>query len=73
MTEWNYGNREWRERTGDPEWLMREALRRAVELRDKTEGERLGARPVMLVDVLNALNVALGYKTYGDDLWSDIG
>ncbi len=70
MNGWTYGNRLYKERGDDPEWLMREALRRAVDLRDKLPGMSLGSRRVMLVDVLNALSDALGYDTYAS-LWSD--
>lgn len=70
MTEWNYGDPRWREHAGDPQWLMREALRRAVDLRDRGIDSPVGPRPVMLVDVLNALSHALGYETSGN-IWSD--
>jgi hypothetical protein len=69
MNGWTYGNRLYKERGENPEWLMREALRRAVEIRDKRADMSLGSRPVMLVDVLNALSYALGYDTYSG-LWS---
>jgi hypothetical protein len=70
MNGWQYGNQLYKERSDDPAWLMREALRRAVDIRDKRAGMSLGARPVLLVDVLNALSTALGYDTNGS-LWSD--
>jgi hypothetical protein len=70
LNGWTYGNQLYKERRDDPEWLMREALRRAVDLRDKLPGANLGSRKVMLVDVLNSLSDALGYETYAS-LWSD--
>jgi hypothetical protein len=70
MQGWQYGNRLYRERNDDAAWLMREALRRAVDIRDKRAGMSLGARPVMLVDVLNALCTALGHDVNAP-LWSD--
>ena len=73
MNGWQYGNQLYKERSDDPAWLMRSSeLRRAVDIRDKRAGMSLGARPVMLVDVLNTLSTALDYDTYGS-LWSDWG
>ena len=69
MQGWRYGNRLYKERSDDAAWLMREGLRRTVDIRDTPTSMGLGARPVMLVDVLNALSTALGYDTYGP-LWS---
>ena len=68
--DWHYGSRLFEEREDDPRWLIREAMRRAVDIRDKVDDEPLGARGVMLVEVLNALSDSLGYDTYGD-IWSD--
>ena len=68
MHGWHYGNRLYKERNDDAAWLMREALRRAVDIRDRPPSMGLGARPVMLVDVLNALSTALAYDTNGP-LW----
>jgi hypothetical protein len=60
---WQYHNRLYKEHAGDPEWLVKEALRRAVDIRDQGTG-----RGTMLVDVLNMLSDALGYETYSE-LW----
>jgi hypothetical protein len=48
--------------------ILFEALRRAVDIRD-TGAQRiaLGARPLILVDVLNALSASL--KVSGSDIW----
>jgi hypothetical protein len=67
---WQYASRLYEQRSGDPEWLMKEALRRAVDIRDLGEGTDRGGRSVVLVAVLNALSNALGYDTYSG-LWSD--
>ena len=60
---WNEHNRFYKERADDPEWLLREALRRAVDIRDEGIG-----KGTMLVSVLNLLSDALGYETYRE-LW----
>jgi hypothetical protein len=69
MNGWRWEDSRWREWTeGDPQKLLLEALRRAVDIRDSNAQQfALGARPVMLVDVLNALSVSM----HGDvsDLW----
>lgn len=72
VSGWDYGKRDFVDHLDDPQWLMREALRRAVDIRDKHDGERLAGRQVMLVDVLNALSESLGFDTDGD-LWSEVG
>jgi len=35
---WQYASRLYEQRDGDPEWLIKEALRRAVDLRNPGEG-----------------------------------
>jgi hypothetical protein len=45
MNGWQYGNRLYKERSDDPAWLMREALRRAVDIRDKRAGMSFGHPP----------------------------
>ena len=55
---WRWEDPRWREWTGeDPAKLLLEALRRAVDIRDKNvwAGRALSARPVMLVQVLPPL------------------
>jgi hypothetical protein len=70
MAEWNFADRSWRERSGDPRAMLKEALRRAVAIRDRNaEGKPLGGRPVMLVDVLNSAFDALGFEV--GNLWSE--
>jgi hypothetical protein len=56
---WHWGSRAYKNHGGDAEWLLREAQRRAVQIRD------LGVAPgaVMLCDVLNSLQSALGYES----------
>jgi hypothetical protein len=73
VTAWTWANRNYRNHPGDVDWLMREALRRAVDIRDRGS-EPLAGRPVMLVDVLNALKDALGFDGDANGaawLWSD--
>jgi hypothetical protein len=60
---WQYHSRLYKEHAHDPEWLMKEALRRAVDIRDQGTD-----RGMELVDVLNMLSDALGYDTYSE-LW----
>ena len=73
---WRWEDPRWREWTGnDPAKLLLEVLRRGVEIRDRSaEQINLSARPVMLVDVLNALCNSLqvsGSELWdGSDLWS---
>jgi hypothetical protein len=48
--------------------LVREAMRRAVDIRDtNARGGELSARPLVLVDVLNALSESL--QVDGSDVW----
>lgn len=61
---WTEHSRLYAERGNDPEWLMKEALRRAVDVRDT---DRSG-KGTMLVAVLNLLSDALGYDTHSE-LW----
>jgi hypothetical protein len=53
----------------DPKNLVREALRRAVDLRDETIGlgNQTNLRAIMLVDVLNA--IAQAYEVDATDLF----
>ena len=60
---WQYDSRSYKDHAGDAQWLMKEALRRAVDIREQGTG-----RGTMLVDVLNMLSDALGYDTYSE-LW----
>jgi hypothetical protein len=56
--EWSWSDPRWRQRVGsDPEATLREALLRAVDLRDTlaSHGSRETTRAVFLVDVLNHL------------------
>jgi hypothetical protein len=75
VTAWDHNNRSYSKHWGDAEWLMREALRRAVDLRDAVaNGESVSGRPVMLVAVLNCLKDAIGMgadATGADWLWSE--
>jgi len=72
VNTWNWADPRWRERVGtDPQAILKEALRRAVDIRDKSAaGEPLSSRPVLLVEVLNAAFAALGYEA--GNLWSDL-
>ena len=77
MNGWRWEDPRWREWTGaDPAKLVLEALRRAVDIRDANAGGiQLSVRPLMLVDVLNALGESLqvaGSDIWdGSDLWND--
>jgi hypothetical protein len=67
---WRWANLNYRDHEGDVAWLMREALRRAIDIRD------LGVttRAVMLVDVLNLLKDAIGMPPEANGigwLWAD--
>ena len=67
MSTWIWADPRWRERTGpDPQLLLAEALRRAVDIRDA--GGALSRRGTLLVDVLNELVATLGYDL--GDLWA---
>lgn len=69
MNGWNWEDPRWREWTEeDPQQILLEALRRAVDIRDTNAQQRdLGARPLALVEVLNALSEAMNVD--GADLW----
>ena len=69
MNGWRWEDPRWREWTGnDPAKLLIEALRRGVDIRDRSaERVNLSVRPLMLVDVLNALCKSL--QIDGSDLW----
>jgi hypothetical protein len=57
----------------DPERIVREAVRRAVDIRDSQAAEApssLSARPVFLVDVLNKLCEVLNVST--ERLWDEV-
>jgi hypothetical protein len=76
MNGWRWEDPRWREWTGqDPQKLILEALRRAVDIRDTNAQQiALGAQIVMLVDVLNALSESLNVDESdlwnGTDLWN---
>ena len=64
MPEWKWSDRAWRERVeSNPEELIKEALRRAVDIRD----QGFTPRAVALVDVLNALCALM--KIDVENLW----
>ena len=69
MHGWRWEDPRWREWTAnDVAKILQEALRRAVDIRDtNARGSALGARPLILVDVLNALSASL--KVSGSDIW----
>ncbi|HUO48113.1 MAG TPA: hypothetical protein VMU09_04690 [Acidimicrobiales bacterium] len=65
---WRWEDLRWRDRIGaEPAELVREAVRRAVDLRDWSDGTGLTSRAVFLVEVLNTLCAALDVDTA--DLW----
>lgn len=66
---WRWEDPRWREWTeDDPAKILLEALRRAVDIRDRSaERTALGSRPLILVDVLHALCASLHVN--GSDLW----
>ena len=65
MGDWKWADRGWHERVGtNPGELAKEALRRAVDIRDTGTT----TRAVMLVDVLNALCDELDVDT--SNLWA---
>jgi hypothetical protein len=67
---WRWEDLRWRERVGsDSERIVREALRRAIDMRD-SEAANLSARPVFLVDVLNKLCEVLNVRT--ERLWHEV-
>jgi len=66
---WVWSDPRWRQRVGeDPEATLREALRRAVDLRDTlaSQGNQETSRAVLMVAVLNHLTDLHGYN---HDLW----
>jgi hypothetical protein len=69
MHGWRWEDPRWREWTGtDAGKILCEALRRAVDIRDtNAQGIALGARPLILLDVLNTLSASL--KVSGADIW----
>jgi hypothetical protein len=73
MQGWRWEDPRWREWTGsDAGKLALEALRRAVDIRDtNAQGIGLGARPLVLLDVLNALSASLGVSA--SDMWDASG
>ena len=70
IDHWRWFDPTWRERIGeDRSELLREALRRAVHLRDEVaEGQASTTEALMLVDVLNEALAVFGVS--GDDLWN---
>jgi hypothetical protein len=67
---WRWEDLRWRERVGsDSERIVREALRRAIDMRD-SEAANLSARPVFLVDVLNKLCEVVNVRT--ERLWDEV-
>jgi hypothetical protein len=69
MNQWRWADPAWRERVADDRSaLLREALRRAIHLRDGlAEGQASATEAVMLVDVLNEACALFGAG--GDDIW----
>jgi hypothetical protein len=68
MDGWTWSDPRWRQRVGDDAAAtVREALRRAIDLRDLRDGETRTGRPVFLVDVLNHLSDLLEVDT--SSLW----
>ena len=71
---WRWADPDWRERVGsDPQRILREAFRRAVDIRDSEAAmapSSLSARPVFLVDVLNKLCDVLNVRT--ERLWDEV-
>jgi hypothetical protein len=64
MDGWTWSDPRWRQRVGDDTAAaVREALRRAIDLRDLRVGESHGGRPVLLVDVVNHLSDLLEVDT----------
>ena len=73
MHGWRWEDPRWREWTGsDAGKLLLEALRRAVDIRDaNAQGIALSARPLVLLDVLNALRASL--EVSASDIWDASG
>jgi hypothetical protein len=64
---WSWGSLDYRNHAGDAEWLLREAQRKAMYIRD----EGVSPAAVMVVDVLNMLEDALGFEPVDDvTFWS---
>jgi hypothetical protein len=64
MSSWTWSNPRWRDSVGaDAEGTVREALRRAVDLRDTLAEARSSDTPraLLLVDVLNHLAELQGF------------
>jgi len=57
-SSWSWGSVAYRDHAGDAQWLLSEAKRKAIYIRDQ------GVTPaaVMVVDVLNMLQDALGFE-----------
>ena len=70
MNHWLWADPTWRERIdGDGNGILREAVRRAVHLRDGlAEGQASTTEAVMLVDVLSEALTVFGVR--GDDIWN---
>jgi hypothetical protein len=56
---WTWGSLDYRKHAGDAEWLLREAQRKAIYIRD----QGVTAAAAMVVDVLNMLQEALGFES----------
>lgn len=71
---WDWSDLRWRDRVvDDVQATYREALRRAVDLRDTLAqgGEHAVARAVFLVDVLNEFRSIINLdESDGEDLWT---
>ncbi len=68
MNVWRWEDMAWPDKVGkDSSKILLEALRRAVDIRDKPSEFDLPARPVMLVAVLDQLCEVLDVN--GSDLW----
>ena len=65
MTDWRWSDRNWQERTGsDPEQVILEALRRAVDIRDQGVTPRATLLVAVLNDLCDAMQIEVG------DLWA---
>ena len=75
MGGWRWEDPRWREwMQNDSSKPLLEALRRAVDIRDRNaEGAALSVRPTLLVDVLNELCRVMDISEFdlwdGTDLW----
>ena len=64
---WSWASLAYRDHAGDAEWLLSEAQRKAIYIRNQ------GVTPaaVMVVDVLNMLQDALGFESVDTtEVWS---